>query len=294
MNPYRRNLSAMCALLVVLAGCQPQQESSVLTEDGLNLRFSEYGSGDIAILLVHGWSNDRNIWVEQVPYFQDKYRLIVLDLPGFGKSDYHRRDWSMEMYSRDLLSVIDQLELKKVILVGFSLGAAPCIEAATTELEAIKGLVIVDSINDPEEVFPEEEISTIVELLTSAIKNDGKDFDEKPNAYFQQRTIEARDLVVKMLSSRSNTERVGWRESATQFYRWNNQRKKPAIMELNLPVVGIYSSQNQPLVNEEAFKKYVRNFRIHYVPDSGHVVMWDMPDEFNQILDEFAKEIIGH
>ena len=275
-------------LLIIATGCRPVGEETVLTDDGLIFAFSDNGSGEETIILVHGWSNDRSIWVEQIPYLESRHRVIAVDLPGFGQSGFDRTDWSMEAYGGDILALIDQLDLKEVLLVGFSMGVAPCMEAARSEAGAIKGVVIVEQFYDPDAIATDEEINGRSAQGMQLVANDGEDFPNEPNHFFRTRLTEARELVKGMMGSRINRDRIGWRESGKAFHHWTNDAGKTALREMKVPIDGIYSTASP--VNEAAFKEYNPTVSIHYIPDAAHVVQWDNPAAFNRLLDELAEQ----
>jgi len=70
-----------------------------------------------------------------------------LDLPGFGQSGKTRANWTIEEFGKDVNTLIDQLELKNVILVGHSMGGDVVLEAALNNPDIV-ALIGVDTFND--------------------------------------------------------------------------------------------------------------------------------------------------
>ena len=121
---------ASITLLFLNTGCLTKTKTTIESFDGVNISFDNEGKGDPVIILIHGWANTRNIWEAQISHFSEKYQVIAVDLPGFGKSGNNRIDWSTESYGKDIAAIIQGLNLNKVVLVGFSLGAPISIECA--------------------------------------------------------------------------------------------------------------------------------------------------------------------
>jgi len=71
-----------------------------ITDDGNEMYYESYGSGESAIVFIHGWSVTCRSWDDQIDFFKDKYKVILIDLPGFGKSEHNRQDWSMQHYGK--------------------------------------------------------------------------------------------------------------------------------------------------------------------------------------------------
>lgn len=114
---------------------QPQTEAATsrflnVEEAGKTLRihFNDCGQGDETVVLLHGsgpgatgWANfSRNI----DPLVEAGYRVILLDCPGWGKSDSVVNSGSRsDLNARILKSVVDQLDIAKIHLLGNSMGA---------------------------------------------------------------------------------------------------------------------------------------------------------------------------
>lgn len=91
--------------------------------DGTVLQVEFYGPEDgQPIILSHGWGPNSTVWYYAKRQLSDRFRVIVWDLPGLGKSSKPKnKDYSLEKYARDLEAVVD-LVGKPVILLGHSMG----------------------------------------------------------------------------------------------------------------------------------------------------------------------------
>ena len=105
------------------------------------------GKGDQAIVFVHGFGCDQNIWRYLIPSLVEKYRLVLLDQMGAGSSvsaDYNATKYaSLAGYATDVLEVCHSLELQNVILVGHSVGAMIGVLSAIQEPELFQKLVLI-------------------------------------------------------------------------------------------------------------------------------------------------------
>ncbi|MBD0343654.1 MAG: alpha/beta fold hydrolase, partial [Coleofasciculus sp. Co-bin14] len=92
--------------------------------DGTVLNVEFYGPEDgQAIILSHGWGPNSTVWYYAKRQLSDRFRVIVWDLPGLGKSSKPKnKDYSLEKYARDLEAVINLAGDKPVILLGHSMG----------------------------------------------------------------------------------------------------------------------------------------------------------------------------
>ncbi|MGI8608768.1 MAG: alpha/beta fold hydrolase [Candidatus Dormibacteria bacterium] len=90
----------------------------------------DVGKG-VPVILVHGFNHHAEAWVRNVDALVNAgYRVIALDLPGFGRSGVPRMSYSLAGYTRFLLAFMDRLEIKWAHLVGSSMGGAIVLKAA--------------------------------------------------------------------------------------------------------------------------------------------------------------------
>ena len=102
--------------------------------------------GDLpALLLVHGIMMSHKVWDHQVAEFAQKYRVVCVDLRGFGQSTASNPGVSFEDHANDLVEIIDRLQLRDVTLVGWSMGGAIGQVLAAEHGSKISRLVLVDT-----------------------------------------------------------------------------------------------------------------------------------------------------
>jgi len=97
------------------------------------------------IIFIHGVGLNQDIWKPQIDFFKD-YTTLTYDLLGHGKTPLNKSKVNFDDFSNQLLSLINQLEFKKIHLVGFSLGALIAREFASKHSERLCSLIIHGSI----------------------------------------------------------------------------------------------------------------------------------------------------
>src|SRR4029450_11127613 len=117
----------------------------VTSADGVHIEYHVYGSGEPAVVLIHGWSCDGNYWKEQIAPLKAKYTVVTVDLAGHGASGANRTDWSMGNFGEDVAPPEPQIHNQKVVLVGHSMGAPVALEAARRIGDRVVGIIAVDS-----------------------------------------------------------------------------------------------------------------------------------------------------
>ena len=106
---------------------------------------------------------------------------------------------------------------------------------------------------------------------------------------FYKKNIETSfERVAAMLEDAPGT---GWRESLLGALNWLNEDCTASISSIQAPVIAI-NSDLQP-TDVEAFKKYAPSFEAKIVPDTGHLLMWDAPGQFNRLLEQSVRKFMN-
>jgi non-heme chloroperoxidase len=98
--------------------------STITTKDGTRIFYKDWGSKDAQpIVFSHGWPLSADVWDPQLVFFANAgYRVIAHDRRSHGRSDQVWQNNTMDQYADDLAELIEQLDLKNVVLIGHSTG----------------------------------------------------------------------------------------------------------------------------------------------------------------------------
>ena len=86
------------------------------------INYVQYGEGKRDILLLHGWGQNIEMMKPLGDNFQDRFRITILDFPGFGKSEEPKETWTIDRYATMLEKFVEIVGIKKPILIGHSFG----------------------------------------------------------------------------------------------------------------------------------------------------------------------------
>src|SRR5688572_22782104 len=119
--------------LAVAIGCRSNDSSagsgkanegdSHFARFGTNqVHYRIFGKGSKTLVFIHGWSCDGTIWREQVSAFSDRARLVMIDLPGHGRSSKPQTNYSMAFFANAVAAVMKDAGINKASLIGHSMG----------------------------------------------------------------------------------------------------------------------------------------------------------------------------
>jgi pimeloyl-ACP methyl ester carboxylesterase len=117
--------------------------------NGRPVYYEVAGEGDESIILVHGLSESTRLWYRNLPGLAERYRVYLIDLPGFGAMRNFHRQFTLEGCAPWVDQWMQAMGIETASLVGHSMGGYVCMSLAALCPEKIKRLVLVDSIGIP-------------------------------------------------------------------------------------------------------------------------------------------------
>jgi pimeloyl-ACP methyl ester carboxylesterase len=119
-------------------------ESRFAKLDDARIHYVNYGKGDEALVLIHGWTQSADAWRDNVADLSRRNRVIVLELPGHGQSDKPQTTYSMDYFARAVDAVMRDAKVKRAVLVGHSMGTPVARQFYRKYPDKTLGIVIVD------------------------------------------------------------------------------------------------------------------------------------------------------
>ncbi|WP_132053785.1 alpha/beta fold hydrolase [Pseudocnuella soli] len=123
------------------------ESKDATTGETVNISYKDYGSGR-PVVLIHGWPLSKDMWEYQIDDLVDAgLRVVKYDRRGFGKSDKPWNGYDYDTLTDDLHAVVEGLDLKDAVLVGFSMGGGEAVRYLSRYgTERVSGLVLVSAV----------------------------------------------------------------------------------------------------------------------------------------------------
>ena len=121
--------------------------SDKATGEKVRLAYSDYGFGD-PVVMIHGWPLSREMWEYQLGDLVDAgFRVVKYDRRGFGKSSKPWNGYDYDTFAADLNEILEQLDLKNVTLVGFSMGGGEVVRYLSNYgTQRVKKIALISTV----------------------------------------------------------------------------------------------------------------------------------------------------
>lgn len=281
-------LTAMAGISLVLAMVPTPgptgpkiQRRTVAAPDGLAIVYSVAGTGEPALVFVHGGLADRSFWDAQLAAFAPRHRVIALDLGGHGESGTNRKTWGLPVLGADIAAVVHAERPQQVILFGNSLGGPAAIEAALLLGNRVLGVVGVDSLQQLD--YKMDEAGTLSRAEAFRADFPGK-MKEMVRLLFHPDVDPAIMADAERRMLRTNPEAGCAVIASLAGYDMGE-----AVRRLNAPIRAI-NGDLLPM-NLEKSRRIRPDFSVIVMKHVGHYPMLERPDEFNRHVAAVVAEL---
>ncbi|MDR3763435.1 MAG: alpha/beta fold hydrolase [Acidobacteriota bacterium] len=264
-----------------------------LSAGDVRIAYYERGSGT-PLVLVHGMFGDWRDWAPVLEPLAESFRVIALDLPGFGESRRLAGECTLENFAASLEKFFAALALRDLLLVGNSFGGMISACYAAQHSARLHGLVLVSSAGMKE--YSDEEQGLVREHFSLRnLQGLRAEFVEPLFAVnFAQRTPQ-RERYLE--GQRGNLQRADYAEYAQvlaasgqlAFAHW----VVPLLEPFQGPLLLLWGEQDQvfPLPLARAALPLLRGAELVTIPGAGHMPQMDQPENFARAVREFAERI---
>jgi pimeloyl-ACP methyl ester carboxylesterase len=263
--------------------------------NGLSFPVVDYGSGP-AVLLLHGFPDDRHLWRYQVgPLADAGFRVIAPDLRGFGDAPrpVDPKEYGIPLVVRDVLGILDAIGVQRVQLVAHDWGAAVGWRLAADHPDRIERYVAL-SVGAPGGVttIEQREKSWYIAFFrqTGVAEEELTRDGWKLFRDWARNSVDT-DRYIKNLS------RPGALTAALNWYRAAGAQpgapSAQAVPQAGCPVLGIWSDGDAYLTEirmRTSGERIKGPFRYEKIAGASHWLMLDKPAELNRLLVGFLKK----
>jgi len=255
------------------------------------MHFIRAGQGAPPMLFVHGFACSHEDWKHQFDHFSKTHEVVACDLRGHGQTPGRPQECSIEHYGGDVAALVNNLELRNVVLVGHSMGCRVVLEAASLVPKRIRAVVLVDgsrlATNDPDAAE------------AAARATIGDNYPSFAESLFRQMFFAPSPQADEIVARAVKTSAAFGPELWPRMARWDAAKMDAAFAAVRAPVLAIQSTTRNAQLQRSPLKAgdtspwldYARSqgARIEVVPDTGHFTQLEAAGEVNRLIADFVR-----
>jgi pimeloyl-ACP methyl ester carboxylesterase len=248
--------------------------------------FSDVGKGR-AVVLLHGFLENKTMWQELVPELSKKHRVITIDLLGHGKSGCLGYVHSMEENAEVVHAVLSKLRIRQAIFVGHSMGGYVALAFAEMYPASVKGLVLLNSTaradNEERKANRDRAIKTVKKDYASFVRL------SIANLFSPDNRERLADEIEKVKIEAFKTPLQG---VVASLEGMKIRKDRESLLRSSTYPILLILGEKDPVLNYEDNLKQIENSAVKLVtlPD-GHMSPIENKEELKTVLLDFFKEI---
>ncbi len=275
-------LNFILFLTLMVPFTQSTSTPVVTASDGVPIHYAVQGKGEPSLVFIHCWSCNRHLWDNQVAEFSKTHLVVTIDLPGHGESGLERKNWTVESFGDDVKTVVTKLNLKRVVLIGSSMGGPIALEAARRMPDRVVGIVPVDTLQNVESKLTPEQLEGVFKAMEADYK--GASASLMNQFFFSPSTPAAvKERVLADIASRPPETAIAILKGIFAY------DAAPALKETKVPIRAINSDRNPTSL--EVNRKYAPQFDVVLIKGTGHYPMLEDPTRFNAMLTDILRQM---
>jgi pimeloyl-ACP methyl ester carboxylesterase len=268
-------LILLLVVMAVPAFGQGQPADKTITVFGQSIHYFDMGSGPVVVLL-HGLGSRKEDWLSVLEPMAQKYRLLVPDQIGFGKSDKPLLDYSIQTYVDFLNEFLRQLKVEKASLVGESLGgwiAALYVSEISggAHLIPVEKLVLVDAAGLKQEApIPNLNPSSLQGMRTMM------------EAVFYDTSWMNDDALRKIFTDKLAAKDGYTVRSLLASAALGSERLDDRLGSIKVPTLVVWGKQDKllPIASGEKYAAEIAGAKLVSFDKCGHVPAIEKTEEF--------------
>jgi pimeloyl-ACP methyl ester carboxylesterase len=258
-----------------------QGKSRYASLDGTRIHYKSYGKGREALVLIHGWTGNLELWREQVPDLEKRARVIAVDLPGHGQSDKPEIAYTQDLFARAVDAVLRHAGVDRAVLVGHSMGTPVARQFYRKYPKKTLAIVIVDGALRP---FGDRRS---MELFIKPLR--GPNYREAASGMFAamlgpQVLPQVRDQITASFLNTPQYVLLSAMEGMADESIWGQDK-------INVPVLAILAkSPFWPADTEQFYRSIAPKIDYEMWDGVGHFLMMEKPKQFNNAVIGFLDK----
>lgn len=314
----KMKIKALAALiLITITACAPYKDLPKLNSmseikydygvhyanlsSGIKLAYVDEGKGKETIIMIHGLGSYSPAWKKNIGELSKYYRVIAVDLPGYGKSSKAPHSGLMTFYAAVIAEFIQTLDVGPVNLAGHSMGGQISMVLALEKPELVKRLILVDPAGF--EAFHAGQRNWFKDVMTpNLVRLTTVDAIETNLASnFYRMPADAKFMIEDRIAMRNASDFEGYCLAVSRSVA--GMVEEPVldkISKLKMPTLIFFGENDMLIPNRylnpgftwkiaEQGASRIEGSKLVMVPKCGHFMMFEKPEVFNTETRNFIQ-----
>ncbi|MDO8365318.1 MAG: alpha/beta fold hydrolase [Saprospiraceae bacterium] len=259
--------------------------------NGLSVSYNDNGPADAPVVIfIHGFPFNKSMWDEQMNTLQDNYRVIAYDVRGHGQSDAGEQNFSIDLFTKDLLSIMQALSIEKATLCGLSMGGYIALNAVGKYPERCEALILSDTqcLADTYE-SKGKKMKAIAAINANGVEQYAEESIKNLFATESFSTKKTEIAAVRAMIVGTSSKSLSY----TLFALSERKGTCSKLQDIKIPVLIIVGKEDKitPPTASLMIHEKIQGSLLKILDHAGHLANLENPSEFNLQMKNFLHQI---
>jgi len=269
------------------ASARAQAMPGSVSVGGARIAYRVQGHGP-ALMLVHGYPLSGELFAKNRATLARRYTVVTPDLRGFGSSTTPDSEGSVQIYAKDMLAMMDHLNIKKAIIGGMSMGGPVVLEMYREAPQRFRGLILIDSTTSPAN-----------DVEKAQWPGFGKQAEDKgvasmvPVLMPQMLTTETRMSNPALVAFVGHVVTRGSIKAAVGGGQTLATRPDSRNTKIHVPVLILVGKEDPiyPVEMQQKIHQDTPGSRLVVIPGAAHAAIIEKPEQASQAILSWARSV---
>ena len=240
--------------------------------------YTQQGEGKDVLCLV-GWGQDSQMFQPTADHLADRFRVTVVDYPGFGQSESMHEAWDVDGYVQWLDALLKVLDVKDPIIIAHSFGARLAIKYQLTR--PVHKLILTGAAG----IRQKRSLDTVLRIYS---------FKVLKQIFKLPFLVKYQEPLRKLFGSEDYKAISGVLRAS--FVKIVNEDLTPYLKHIEVPTLLIWGDQDDatPLWMGKKMEKEIKDAGLVIFENDGHYAYWNQLSRFHAIVSVFLEEDASH
>jgi 3-oxoadipate enol-lactonase len=264
-----------------------------ITVNNISVSYTDEGPNNAPVIIfIHGFPFHKEMWNMQLEALSENFRVIAYDVRGHGNSYSGTDDFSIELFVKDLISLMNTLEIAKSSLCGLSMGGYIALKAIENHPYRFDSLILCDTsckADSPE--AKDKRMKTIEIILENGV---GKFADDSIKNFFAQESfLTKKEVIAEVREIMINSSEKSIIKTLIALS--GRLETCSTLWKIKVPVLILVGDEDKITPPEAAqfMHAEINGSVLSVIKNAGHLSNLENPDQFNNELKRFLENKIG-
>ena len=246
------------------------------------------------LVCIGGWASYLWIWFRQIPAFRERYRCVVFDNRGAGRSSKPDYPYTMEMFADDTIGLMEALDIENAHILGISMGGYIAQQIASSYPEKVRSLILASSSFGGPNAIPADKktMALLVAVPTETLSKE-QAREMRYNAIFSPLFLQENKLMIKQTEE--------WVDQyPTPIYAQVHQSSavlafnaETEVKQISAPTLILQGDSDLviPPKNAEMLADCISTSKLILIEGGSHMSFIESHDKFNNAVLNFIDEV---